>query len=388
MDLFEIEEQENLLEVLSRTLQSVWERELGSTVRVSPDSSPGSQEWKMTPRLAAMFTSPTSKAARRFMADRFRFTEKRLRLPAQWVLGTALASPPVLQRATPAFYVAPPIPDASDVIVVPGSRRIRIFDFAAGTTTSHIKEGYAKDAVRTEVELRSAGNGPYPPLLDYDIGQGWFKEEILPGYTLPRLPPWWNRAALESSVLQDLKEWIDGSVVGHPRADYLEKMHGRAAELVEELHRIFPSSLLPLRLEQIHELARLSKDGSELSLSRTHGDLQPGNIHVTPARRGYILDWEFCGTRERCFDFLTYGLRVRSGSGLAKRVQAFVEHSELLISTHFISESDTERDRKAMTSLFLLEEVVRATEATLSSPFEQPPLGFRVFCKELSAIVG
>lgn len=388
MDLRELARQEDLIGVIQRTMQPVWADQLRTPVRVSSvrlDAS--SQPWRMNSRLAAFFSEDVSAAPRRFMADRFRFTPNWRRLPFQWSYGTYLASRRRLRTSQVGFFVTPGLPNASNILVVPGSRRIRTFNFLSRTTRSYLKQGYCRAATTREIEVRGSGAGPFTPILAKSPQNAWFEEEILPGYVFPRIPPWWNRAAIEAALLVQIAEWLKHRSISADPDQYFAGLHAAVSDGLARFVHQYPAHAAVIDLALVRSLEACLNRDSLLRLTQSHGDLQPGNVHLTPSQQVYFLDWEFSSLRHYNYDFLTYGLGARQPIGFARRVQRFVTTGEAGGSTPFIERRATAEGRMQIVSLYLLEEISRATQACVSSPFTAPPQGYLNLWRELTQLV-
>ena len=90
MRLSELRAREDLDAILQRTLARDFSERLGQPVTVTAGGT--GQRWLVQPTLSAFYTRGICAAARRHLRDDFRWTPVRRRIPAQFALGTALAS--------------------------------------------------------------------------------------------------------------------------------------------------------------------------------------------------------------------------------------------------------------------------------------------------------
>lgn len=388
METWEIAEQEDLVSVLKKTLSKGWAEQYGQSFDMSAGSIHGrGQQWFLQPTLTTLYTAGVSQAGRRFMVDRFRFTPVTRRAPFQWMFGTALGSRIGLSvRGQALFGVDPPVPGAANLLVVPGSRRVRTFDLARGLSRSLLKEGYPVDAISNEVAVRGGGGtGPFSPLTKVGKDHTWFEEPLLDGFPLPRCPPWWPRRRYESQALDTLDEWMSHDaqrVSARARVDMLMRRIAAGREGLLGRFRNIPlpdASFLELLAEGAEKL-------DEVELVRSHGDLQPGNIHVTSRTRSvYLIDWEHTDRRFRGYDFLTYGLQARYPKGLGTRILGFIAEQPTGAAFEHLPQG-SQRERAGAVALFLLEELERSVTDAAATPYRTIPYGFRLVCWELSAI--
>jgi len=382
MNLREISEQEDHREVLARTLSGGWSSQQGRSFEVSFER--GDQRWIVQPRLSAYCTKSVTREGRRFIAGRFRFTPVTLRIPLQWTLGTLLGSKPGLQLAPRAFWVTPDLPGSEHMVVIPGFRRIRTFDFSSQRTRSFLKAGFDKRAILNELRTRSAGTGPFIPITDSDPDGAWFEESIVPGYPLPRCPPSWDRRALERRAFELLLEWLDASAV-ETTDGYPHEVHDRLEHSLQKLRLRYPGHDRLVLPDWPEALLQTAATSSTLELAQTHGDFQPGNVHVARAgRRVFLHDWESTGPRERHYDLFTYGLETRYPRGLAGRLMRYVKEGECRLKQAPLPAVPTRERRREAVALFLLEDLERAASEATGSPYKAPPYGFRLLCAELA----
>ncbi|HET9954987.1 MAG TPA: hypothetical protein VFQ61_10810, partial [Polyangiaceae bacterium] len=222
------------------------------------------------------------------------------------------------------------LPNAADRLILPGSRRVRTFDFARGRTRVHVLSGCSPNSTLREIELRGQGRpnvrqvGPFPRLLEQDAQRGWYEEEILEGWCLARLPPWFDRARLLRQALSELDRFAAPSrveVAAHAWVD--ERRAWFAEQLAEEQPRMAKS----LPQATLDCLAELASEGPRLRVQLAHGDLQEGNVFALREGGVLILDWEFSHLSFAEYDRLVLGLWMRSGGNILARLRAFV-HGE------------------------------------------------------------
>ena len=388
METWEIAEQEDLVSVLSATLSRGWATQFGKNFVVTADSgSQAGQEWFLQPTLTTLYSSDVSRAGRRFMMSRFKFTPVARRLPFQWALGAYLGSRVglALGRRT-LLRVHPPIPGAANVLIVPGSRRVRTFDLGSGLSRSFLKAGYPLDAIGKEAAVRgSEGTGPFFPVTEVGGDHTWFEEPIVDGFPLPRCPPWWPRQRYAREALQALDGWMSRDVKevsARRRAD--ELLTQIAARRDDLLQRFTDVPLPPVSF--LEALAEGAQALGDIELVQSHGDLQPGNIHVASRPRSvYLIDWEHTDRRSRAYDFLTYGLRARYPKGLGTRLLRFMKEQPTDPAFEHLHE-DWRGKRAPAAALFLLEELHRSVGDAATTPYRALPHGFRLVCREISRI--
>jgi len=374
---------EDFERVLAETLADGWSAELGRPVRLRSGAGADGQAWRFLPVFSAYVGRGAGPNVRRFLRESFQFTPFAWRAPIQWVVAQLLAGPAGLRLAgRSGFVVEPELPHEEERLVLPGNRRIRVFDFSSRRTRVFLKRGFPASAIRTEVSVRGGrASGPFQPILA--AGETWFEEEIFDGVPLPRCAPWVDRPALARAALAALDTWLDRTA---RRADARAHVEG----LVERCLGRGPGQGLPTSVHDalaraVLRLAPVASELGEVSLAVGHGDMQPGNV-LAP-RTGLdvrLIDWEYSAERWREFDRLTWALRARWGPGLAARLVAFVQGRRLAGLDDLAREESTRRRQAAM---FLLEDLGWHVADMCSSPFVGLTEGLQSRLPELDRLV-
>jgi hypothetical protein len=265
------------------------------------------------------------------------------------------------------------------LLIIPGNRRIRIFDFTSGTTRAVLKSGFDCSAIEAEIDVRADGKiGPFLPITAYGDDRSWFEEAIFDGFPLARCPPWHNRLVLEQRALELLDGWARKSLVHAPVDAFVRGVEERIREPLVVKRFPFPCGVL----DAVDLLATHARRLDEVVLAPSHGDCQPGNILVSRNGRDVtFVDWEYQGLRAENFDRLVLGLKSRSPSGLARRALKFVYGGES--SQHLRCFDGRGSWRMARTALFALEELEVAVSGCITAPFIALPEHVGTLCEEV-----
>ncbi len=405
MRLSELAAREDLGAILRRTLAAAWADPDGVAAQVLEPSARaprGAQRWLVQPTLGAYFPAgvPLAPTARRWLRDTLRFSPVLRRVPAQWALVEALASPWGLRAASrPAFAVTPPRPLPAHQLVVPGNQRVRLFDFARGVCRVVVKDGFDDTTLANEAAARRAATATTPsgplrtpvvPVLDTGRAGGgpglaWLDEPIVPGVSLPRLPPWVDPAPFRAAALDAIARHHASTLERRPAAEGAD----RAAETTEARRRRVQARYgepLDGVARAVEALRGVAAAGDDVPFAAGHGDFQPGNVLVSATPRPpyppsgiLLLDWEHAGVRSRAYDALTWHLDARRPAGLAQRVEAYLAGDPAPREARPCAEPDrpTRGDcwraaRRAWLALFLLEDLAFALGESLTGPYRAP----------------
>jgi len=384
MRLTDLQRRENVRQIVMKTLSAEWSRQLGREVTLHDDVNRRGQTWKEHGLLGAYFTPNVGGAARRFLADSFRNTPRlTFKLP-QWFLGTALCSSYGLRKSSRfAFRVRPEIPNDAGVLVVAGNQRIRVFDFSRNRVHVVLKRGFDPRTMLTEIEVRGPGqHGPFPAMRECDPAGKWFEEDIIPGFSLPRCPPWVSRRAAEERAFGLLDAWLAGT--RHPTSaqvrcsSLVASIEQNVIALTAKFGTPVSHGLLPWASRLAQAAVRLG----QVDVARVHGDFQGGNIIVSPSTHDItLIDWEHSQERMLNYDHMVYGLRSRQNRGIVDRMARFVFGRPESWVLEKLPKSESWR--AGTVALFLLEDLEWYTRENLTGAFHTPGEGLTQYENQL-----
>lgn len=385
MRIRELEEREDFAATLVRTLREGWTAQYGRPIKVSRERTGRGQPWVLNPVFSAFHTPDIGAAGRRFLIDGLRYTPRRLRAPLQWAVVT-MAGTRVGLRTTGrfGFEVTPPVPGATEMVVVPGNQRVRVFDFAARVSRVHLKAGFDPGAMKVELDVRSSGDGPFPPVREVDPGGRWFVEPLLEGFSLPRCPPWRPARQYRRRAIASLSSWLDRTETRVEAAEHA----GRVEAEIRQLTTVLDDHAVEQRMAAaLPGLAARAGGAGVIPLAQTHGDFQPGNIFVETGRdQVYLIDWEFSGQRHRSYDGLVMALSARFPVGLANRLRSFIAVGPDPELAPLLAGAASLGAREQLVALFLLEEWRWHLQQNHVADYPRLTSGFRSFLNEVDAL--
>jgi hypothetical protein len=359
---------ENLQEIVEKSLTHALTIREKSPTRVTFDRESNGQQWWSHDLLSCYINDRPNAAVRKFLADSFRYTPRRVRAPIQWLLGTLLTTVPGLQISRKkAFRVDPDLQNADSLLIIPGNQRIRLFDFSTQLTRTYLKNGFSNEAILNEIRIRKSGEiGPFINLTDHNQEEGWLEDNLLTGYTLPRYPEHSKVSSFASQAMTSLLKWQGKSRESLSTAKYCETLTANIQRQSDSLQ--FEPGIPE---SWITTLTKVARRVQQCALVQSHGDFQPGNIFIeTPSLRVVILDWEYCAPRSQYYDLLVYGLAGRFRKGLHKRLSRFLRTGEIPLP-HAISNKFVDTlTRNSSVALYLLEEINWLLEAQNKGAFQ------------------
>lgn len=381
MDLKELAAREPIEQILLDSLLAGWSEQFGTSFR---QGRPGSgTEWRVHPALSVVTSKRPSSKVRKWAADIWRFSPRPGRSLAQYLLYSLVGSSTGFRlMGREIFWVTPRLPTAADILIMPGNRRVRIFDFANSKVRTVLKPGYTSDAVATEVAIRHGSEGPYVS-IDSTDGRTWFEEALVDSRSLPRMAPWKDSSELARVALGKLEDWKKRQPAKEQCASvYHSLLKARIVTAANEVRAQYgaPSPLLGAWLDDLLQVANRAQ---RVVLSQSHGDFQSGNILV---RKGtddvFLTDWEYSQPRSNAYDYLTFRLSLRSPAGLGGRVRRF-----LAGPSPDVSEWRGPVASATAVATAILEDLVLQFEEAQRQPFAAMPIGLQIMMVELGEVV-
>ncbi|MCB9130523.1 MAG: phosphotransferase [Anaerolineales bacterium] len=321
-------------QIVEQTLARFWSERHGQpyyvewrmAAPITPDRSvPAAQTWFANIYLNAIFTADAQPAVFDPVRREFSRSTTWWKRPAQQIYtALALGQPSARWLTQARLAVSPPVPDAGNLLIVAGNRKIRLLDRRAGLAFGVQKTGFRPEFMAHELagRLQARAAGVRTPALLAQSGRGaWYCEQYISGTPINRLA---NRAAARAAATQaasNLQRLLQATAVERDIGDYVDGLQ----PLIGKLAAASPL-LTTVQREAIEAMtsalvARARQRSGQITLALTHGDFQPANILVNEDGI-WLIDWEFSGQRQAGYDALTLALNARFPHGLADRMQA------------------------------------------------------------------
>ena len=201
-----------------------------------------------------------------------------------------------------------------NILIYPCNKKYRIFDFDSDTVTVVTKSGFPNSAIKQEIEFRNNNKADFIlPLKDFKENQ--YTERIINGVPLARIKK--NKHKYIEKADKLWREYCIQYKKEVSANEYLEYMKNCIEEKLEIL-RTDTSKETMLKISNIIETisSKILSFDSNITLTLSHGDLQPGNIWVENVTdKVYIIDWESALLRSVWYDevLLYEGLRMPGG---------------------------------------------------------------------------
>lgn len=372
---------EDIHEILRGTIRAGLLARYGCAVNVTPPREGGHSLWLYQPAIGACWNSQLGSGGRRLLANLIRRTPVAWRRPLQFVGGTLLCTRVGLRLTSrPEFNLYRSPLEAESTIILVGNRRLRILDLRNRRCLVLAKQGFSADSIRIEVGVRGAtAAGPYPWIDNWAEDYRWFEEDLLDALPLPRCPAGWDQGKIAQEVADDLEAWAAPTAQKMSAGEYVQALaDGIRDGLGRKVGRYVLAELLSP--DWVDSLAHHAQGLEVVETRRTHGDFQPGNILVLgQTRKPLLSDWETSDRRSRWYDRVVFGLRLRLGGAIARRLREFVEGGVSALP----AVTEGANRRSAVLALVLLEDFAWLLRESAAGPLHRPASGVFEYAREL-----
>lgn len=315
----------------------------------------GMQYWHCNPYINSIFMRGCSRATFRPVIleySRGTAVARRLLQSMYVVLAVNRWTAPLFSMAD--ITITPAIPGGQQLLILGGNCKLRILDSSNQRSYVILKSQAASDLLVKEALARDAAekfNVPMPRLINVKENGAWLVEEYIAGRPLNRLASARLRMQSYESVATHLCGFSRSTATTLSTRTYSES-------LAIEIKRAWPAGRdsaehqgLSMFVDDVCQHAHECYPAVVTAV--VHGDFQPANIIVSD-KGAFLIDWEFTGRRQLCYDQLTWMLGVRARHGLAVALKNYVDGGIRLLDA-VAPRSRNERQSSAY--LLILEEL-------------------------------
>jgi hypothetical protein len=280
-----------------------------------------------------------------------------------------------------------PIKDSGNWIFIPGNHSIRIIDIGTNSSRVFLKTGFNPKFIHSDAKTRMS----YPWLLSPEViemGNGWFQEKRVIGLPLDRLPNKRIRKKNFMEATQQLSKLYDESsknlsavsYTNHLCDEILSSLEIELSPLTQSKKSMINTYVINLRAVLIENL------GSRyVTIVRTHGDFQPGNI-LCSEEKIWIIDWEYSCYRSIFYDALVFDLNCRAPLRLSERLDSVLE--TLNDKTRYLSWTGEILDNKNWHYflIFLIEDMLLKIKEVAAVPIYDKEAALKNYLDEIIKI--
>ena len=284
--------------------------------------------------------------------------------------------------------VNPWLSDLNGLCIIPGNHSIRIVDLESLSCRVVLKEGFSAQFIKNEIYLREKYKFlPIPKLLNVDSEDLWYEEVQVSALPLNRI----DDQSVKDKVLLDAQASLFSlygkTLVKVNLGGYKQSLYESCDDLITRLPSIYAQDdkdrikdILILLIEGLNKL-----NECDIELVQSHGDFQPANILVDNAdQQLYLIDWEYAAKRSVYFDALVFATQCRSPQGLAVRVRAILNETD--ISWNWCIKNASTKLSNLALIIFLIEDLmVRLSELQIPNIISKDE-GLNVWMDEVKKI--
>lgn len=268
--------------------------------------------------------------------------------------------------------IEPKIKNENSLLIFPGNKKIKIFNFKGNYIDNIIKESFIDNCFHKELNFR-LNNTKYDFVLGVErYSNRWYREKIIDGVSLPRIQDKNKHKLFKENVnklldllQEDTKKEIE---IGEYVNTLVSKIKKESRKLEDKSGKFKFERNLEKFLMYLVNMIENKKDIILLSLS--HGDMQEGNVIIRKTdEKIFIVDWETWGERTIWYDKLMFNYNLRNIYKFVSNFKKYLFNYKDIIceGRDDIFTADLNR-RKAIAIIFILEDLLWQIEESNNFP--------------------
>lgn len=370
---------EDFYGILKETLQEYYRKKYGPCTYVGYEKRPEAKEMIINPRLGVIVSQSASKPICEYLYKSFNIRNNKLKNLAAKLFVFLSIHVPGLFALSRRLYVYPASMINDSVVFYYLNRSIRIFDFCKKRTFSIKKHTFTSKYFDNQLKFRREFKYDFiPPIIGY--GDDWFEEYILEGCSLARETDENVFQQGIGTVLTQINSLQRATCTYVDASEYVEKITSKILSL---LHKASTCKCINTYNSAIEYLSALTSyldvRGHKIPIAESHGDLQVGNVWLSP-NKTWIIDWETHDLRTVWFDAITIKFGTRYYGGIRNLV---VDHMNENTRKQLLGDFCTTLNIRQMVIVFLIEDLLFYLEDMMELPFEGGKESFDAYMNDI-----
>ncbi len=243
-------------------------------------------------------------------------------------------------------------------LIYPCNKKYRIFDFEDNTVSVIPKCGFPTRDLEREIEFRSNNQASFIPGLA-SFSEKKYTENIIDGLPLARITDnFESRCEQAVATLEKYAEKTE-NIFEKNSKEYLVELKNQIEKFKNKESKNFDKNALD---SVVSELAEFVEDES-ITLTLSHGDLQPGNVWIDKNGKIFIIDWESWNQRSVWYDRAIMFENIRS-KGLGEYLKS--------------------NPKTTKTAIVCLEDIIFRLNELFNLPFDYGEKEFDTYIKSLN----
>jgi hypothetical protein len=378
MTISDLQRRENFYDINNKTLERYFSEinKLTHHVRICGYKSTHSVNksyFYIYPRINAIVTKDNSGEVRKYIFKEFRNNPSLLKRFAIYFY-TRLLLKSRGKFSDKCISIEPKIKDENSLLIFPGNKKIKIFNFKENYIDNIVKESFNDYCFKRELDFR-LNNREYDFILGIErYSNRWYREKIIDGVSLPRISNKNKHKLLKKNVntllnllQKDTKKEIE---IG----EYIKKLVYKIKKGSHKLEDKSEKFNFERKLEKFVTclVGTIVNKKVVILLSLSHGDMQEGNVIIRKMdEKAFIVDWETWSERCIWYDKLMFNYNLRNIYKFVSNLKKYLfNHKDIICKDrNDIFTADLEQ-RKVIVAIFILEDLLWQIEESNNFPGE------------------
>jgi hypothetical protein len=366
MTISDLQRRENFYDINNKTLEKYFSEinRLSHRVKICASNdafSINKSYFFIYPRINAIVTKDNSEEVRKYIFKEFSNNPNLLKRFAIY-LYTRLLLKSRGMFSDKCISIEPKIKDENSLLIFPGNKKIKIFNFKENYIDNIVKESFIDHCFHKELDFR-LNNNKYGFVLGVErYSNRWYREKIIDGVSLPRITDKNKHKLFKKKVNKILDLLQENTKKEIEIGEYVNKLVCKikkgSCELENKSEKFnFEKNLEKFVMCLINMIAN-KKDIILLSLS--HGDMQEGNVIIRKTdEKIFIVDWETWSERTIWYDRLMFNYNLRNIYKFINNLKEYIFNYKDIIckDRNDIFTTDLNR-RKVIAIIFILEDLL------------------------------
>lgn len=378
MTISDLQRRENFYEINNKTLEKYFSEinQLTHYVRICKNKynySLNKSYFFVYPKINAIVTKKNSEEVRKYIFKEFSNNPNLLKRFAIYFY-TRLLLKSKGRFSDKCISIKPKIEDENSLLIFPGNKKIKIFNFKENYIDNIVKESFIDYCFNKELNFR-LNNTKYNFVLTVEKHSNrWYREKIIDGVSLPRISDKSKHKLLKEIVNKILDLLQEDTKIEIKIGEYVNTLVSKIKKESYKLEDKSEKFNFERNLEKfVMYLANMITNKRDIILlSLSHGDMQEGNVIIRRTdEKIFIIDWETWGERTIWYDKLMFNYNLRNIYKFISNLKKYIFNYKNIIckDKNDIFTTDLNR-RKVIAIIFILEDLLWQIEESNNFPYD------------------
>jgi len=378
MAISDLQRRENFYEINNITLEKYFS-EINQTTHCveicenSPTYLINKSIFFVYPKINAIITKDNSKEVRKYIYKEFSNNPNLLKRFAIYFY-TRLLVKSKGRFSDKCISMEPKIKDENSLLIFPGNKKIKIFNFKENYIDNIVKESFINYCFNKELDFR-LNNRKYDFILGIErYSNRWYREKIIDGVSLPRISNK-NRHKLfkenANTLLNLLQKDTEKEI---EMGEYINTLVSKIKKGSHKLENKSEKFNFEKNLGKflIYLTSKIINKKDVILLSLSHGDMQEGNVIIRKTdEKIFIVDWETWGERCVWYDKLMFNYNLRNIYKFINNLKNYLfNYKDIICEGRDGIFTVDLNQRKAIAIIFILEDLLWQIEESNNFPGE------------------